>query len=284
MFSVAVPNDEPSSDGQRRAGSQGRVVVRDPAASPDLDDPDERPHHQPDVPWHGPGRQRYDTRVNVLGGATDMTFNFFLLTFSARSTHLIFLFFRWQNVRQGPRGDFAGERREAEPAVGDRAAVSGSERLSLHSASPQRCFNSASLARILPQRTATALWCHLSQCLRPRDSCSNRREWRTSSARKKLHQTVERFCKVRLYHVRNGDRNEASECLDLLRRPGFITGLLESKNEMYCLTQNHSFVYGSTSLTFTFFLLHSHPSLVWIFKPEAPCLYVANPPTVGANP
>lgn len=126
-----------------------------------------------------------------------MTFNFFLLTFSARSTHLIFLFFRWQNVRQGPRGDFAGERREAEPAVGDRAAVSGSERLSLHSASPQRCFNSASLARILPQRTATALWCHLSQCLRPRDSCSNRREWRTSSARKKLHQTVERFCKVR---------------------------------------------------------------------------------------
>lgn len=154
------------------------------------------------------------------GGATDMTFNFFLLTFSARSTHLIFLFFRWQNVRQGPRGDFAGERREAEPAVGDRAAVSGSERLSLHSASPQRCFNSASLARILPQRTATALWCHLSQCLRPRDSCSNRREWRTSSARKKLHQTVERFCKVRLYHVRNGDRNEASECLDLLRRPG----------------------------------------------------------------
>lgn len=215
-----------------------------------------------------------------------MTFNFFLLTFSARSTHLIFLFFRWQNVRQGPRGDFAGERREAEPAVGDRAAVSGSERLSLHSASPQRCFNSASLARILPQRTATALWCHLSQCLRPRDSCSNRREWRTSSARKKLHQTVERFCKVRRLILPCAQRRPKRS--QRVPRPaaatGFITGLLESKNEMYCLTQNHSFVYGSTSLTFTFFLRHSHPSLVWIFKPEAPCLYVANPPTVGANP
>lgn len=35
----------------------------------------------------------------------------------------VFPRFRWQNIRQGPRGDFAGKRREAKPTVGDRAAV-----------------------------------------------------------------------------------------------------------------------------------------------------------------
>lgn len=45
VSSVVVPNHESSGDGQRRAGSQGGFVDRDSTACPELDSPDERPHH-----------------------------------------------------------------------------------------------------------------------------------------------------------------------------------------------------------------------------------------------
>ena len=66
-FLSAVHDHESPGDGKHRAGSQAGFVVRDSAANPELDDPDERPHHQPRFPWHGPGRQRYGRRLDYVG-------------------------------------------------------------------------------------------------------------------------------------------------------------------------------------------------------------------------
>lgn len=59
---AVVPNHVPSGYGQHRAGSEGGFVDRDPAAYPDVDNPDERPHHQPYFPRHGAGCQRYEKK------------------------------------------------------------------------------------------------------------------------------------------------------------------------------------------------------------------------------
>lgn len=45
------------------------------------------------------------------------------VTKSTQINFLSFWLFRWQNIRQGPRGNNARERGEAEPTVGDRTAV-----------------------------------------------------------------------------------------------------------------------------------------------------------------
>lgn len=67
VCAVVVPNHEPSGDGQHRAGGQGGFVDGDPAAHPDLDSQDERPHHQPYFPRHGAGCQRYKNKNMGLG-------------------------------------------------------------------------------------------------------------------------------------------------------------------------------------------------------------------------
>lgn len=108
---------EPPSYGQRRAGSQGRSVDGDPAAHPDVDGSDDRPRHQPHFPRHGAGRQRY-RRIFLFSLLWQK-----VLFSPLRYLTFFYYRFRRQNVRQGPRGDYAGERREAKPAVGGWASL-----------------------------------------------------------------------------------------------------------------------------------------------------------------
>lgn len=63
---AAGSHHEPPSDGQRGAGSQGGAVDGDQAACPDLDGCNERPHHQPHIPWHGPGHQGYAKKTQIV--------------------------------------------------------------------------------------------------------------------------------------------------------------------------------------------------------------------------
>lgn len=59
FIAAAGLEHEPPSYGQHRTGSQGGSVDGEPAAHPDVDGPDERSHHQPHLPRHGAGCQRY---------------------------------------------------------------------------------------------------------------------------------------------------------------------------------------------------------------------------------
>lgn len=66
VSAVAVPNHEPSGDGQHRTRSQAGCMDRDPPACSDLDSPDDRPHFQPYLQRHGPGCQRYEKITDFL--------------------------------------------------------------------------------------------------------------------------------------------------------------------------------------------------------------------------